>query len=132
MKMPGSWCRPLTGAAAAPGANVTPAEQVRDELHAVAIAPAMWAVVRSSPTGAEKMASGGPVTIAEMASDIGRLLGKGDRVRLGALKYPDGEPMQILADATRLRDDIGWPPAFDLSRGPADTIEWWRGRAARD
>lgn len=111
-------------------AHVTPGEQVRDYLHVEDVASAMWHIATSDLTGAVNVASGEPVTIAELAMQIGRRLGKPELVRLGAIPYRRGEPMRILADVTVLRQRLGWVPRFDLDRGLAETLRWWEARAA--
>lgn len=109
-------------------AKVTPGEQVRDYLHVQDVASAIWRVADSDVTGAVNIASGEPVTIAELATRMGQLLGKPELVQLGAMPYRPGEPMRILGDATTLRHGLGWTPRFDLDRGLAETVGWWAAR----
>lgn len=106
-------------------AKATAGEQVRDYLHAADIASAIWAVAKSDLTGAVNIASGAPVTIAQIARKIGDLLGKPDLIELGALKYREGEPMHIVGSRSRLRE-LGWTPSFDLDRGLLETLQWWK------
>ncbi len=112
-------------------AETTIGEQVRDYLHVQDVASAIWAVATSELTGAVNIASGEGVTIAEVATRIGALLGRPDLIRLGALKYRDGEPMHIRGDASLLRGQLGWSPRFDMERGLAETLNWWRERVGR-
>lgn len=112
-------------------AQVTPGEQVRDYLHVQDVASAIWRVAISDCTGAVNVASAEPVTIAELATRVGRLLGKPHLVHLGAMPYRSYEPMRILADATMLRQDLGWIPRFDLDRGLSETVRWWEDRVTR-
>jgi len=112
-------------------AQVTPGAQVRDYLHVEDVASAIWRVAASDLTGAVNIASGEPVTIADLAIRIGRLLGKPDLVHLGTIPYRSGEPMRILADATMLRQRLGWAPRFDLDQGLAETVRWWQARGIR-
>lgn len=109
-------------------AKVTPGKQVRDFLHVQDVASAIWRAATSDLTGAVNIASAEPVTIEDLAMRIGRLLGKPHLVHLGALPYRPDEPMRILADATTLRQRLGWVPRFDLDRGLAETIRWWETR----
>lgn len=106
-------------------AKLTPGDQVRDYVHAEDIASAIWAVARSEARGAVNIASGVPVTVAEIARKVGALLGRPDLVHLGALPYRSGEPPTVLGDTTRLRD-VGWLPRYDMDRGLAHAVEWWR------
>ena len=112
-------------------ANVTPGAQVRDYLHVTDVASAIWAVAQSELVGAVNIASGEPVTIAQIAQRIGHLLGRSDLLRLGALTYRHGEPMHILGDASILRAELGWTPHFPLDGGLAETIAWWQERTSR-
>jgi nucleoside-diphosphate-sugar epimerase len=106
-------------------ARATAGEQVRDYLHVADIASAIWTVADSDATGAVNVASGEAVTIAQIATRIGELVGKRELVRLGALPYREGEPMHILGDSSRLRG-LGWRPQYTLDSGLAETIEWWQ------
>jgi nucleoside-diphosphate-sugar epimerase len=106
-------------------AKATAGEQVRDYLHAADIASAIWAIAQSDATGAVNVASGEPVTIAQIATRIADLLGRSELLQLGALKYRDGEPMHILGDAGRLRS-LGWAAKHTLDTGLAETVEWWQ------
>lgn len=110
-------------------AKATAGEQVRDYLHVADIASAIWAIAQSAATGAVNIASGEPVTIAQIATRISELLGKPHLLQLGALKYRDGEPMHIVGDPGRLRS-LGWSPAYTLERGLIETIEWWQARVS--
>ena len=112
-------------------ARVTPGLQVRDYLHVQDVASAIWRVTVSDQRGAVNIASGEPVTIAELATRLGRLIGRPELVQLGAIPYRPGDPMRILADASLLRQGLGWSPQLDLERGLAETVEWWQGQVAR-
>jgi nucleoside-diphosphate-sugar epimerase len=106
-------------------AKATAGAQVRDYLHVADIASAIWTVADSDATGAVNVASGEPVTIAQIATRIGELVGRRELVQLGALAYREGEPMHILGDSSRLRG-LGWRPQYTLDSGLAETIEWWQ------
>lgn len=109
-------------------ARITPGEQVRDYLHVEDVASALRAVAFSSMRGAVNIASGEPVTIADLARTIGEVVGRPELIEVGAMPYREGDPMHIVADASRLRREIGWSPGFDLRSGIADTVDWWRRR----
>ena len=36
--------------------------------------------------------------------------------------------VRLVADTARLRHEVGFAPRYDLDRGLADAVEWWRGR----
>ena len=112
-------------------AAVTPGEQVRDYLHVQDVASAIWRVASSDVTGAVNIASGEAVTIGDLAMRIGHLAGKPDLVHLGARPYTPGDPMRVVADATLLRQRLGWEPQFNLDRGLADAVRWWETQVPR-
>lgn len=110
-------------------AALTPGEQVRDYVRAEDIASAIWAVARSGVKGAVNIASGEPVTVADIARRIGDLVGRPDLIRLGAIEYRGSEPMRVLGDATRLRTEVHWSPRFNINTGLADYVSHWKERA---
>ena len=109
-------------------ADVTLGEQVRDFLHVEDVCSALWAVARSAYCGPVNVASGSPATVKTVAQEIGRILGRPDGVRLGALPYRAGEPASLAADVSRLRDTIGWRPRYTLVEGLTQTVNWWKAR----
>ncbi len=111
-------------------AKATGGEQIRDYLHVEDIASAIWTVARTGLTGAVNIASGISVSVGDVIRQIAELMGRPDLVRLGALPYRKGEPMVIRADASLLRERVGWHPQFDLRSGLRRTIEWWRARVS--
>ena len=111
-------------------ARCTHGRQVRDFLHVADVAGAFAAVLDSGVEGAVNIGSGEGVTIAAVAGEIARQLGAPDRLRLGALPAPPGDPPVIRARVDRLNGEAGWRPRYHLAAGLADTIAWWRSAAA--
>ena len=102
----------------------TAGEQIRDYTHVDDVASAIWQVAKSPHEGPINIASGVAVSVRDVAVTTARLLGKSEKLRLGAIPYSPREPMMLLADARRLREDIGWAPRYDLERGLAHTVQW--------
>ncbi len=109
-------------------AALTPGMQIRDYVHVEDIAAGIWTVAASDARGAVNIASGAPVTVAEIATRLGRMMGRPELIHLGAFPYRSSEPMHVLGDATRLHQELGFTPRFDLDRGLADAIAWWQGQ----
>jgi nucleoside-diphosphate-sugar epimerase len=108
----------------------TAGTQVRDFMHVDDVADAFAALVASGVEGAVNVASGRPVTLADVITSIARQM-KGERlIRLGARPIPDGELPSITAATTILNKDVGWTGARDLDEGIAETIDWWRAQRA--
>jgi nucleoside-diphosphate-sugar epimerase len=106
-------------------AKATAGAQVRDYLHVADIASAVLTIANSKATGAVNVASGDPVTIAQIATRIAGVLGRPELLELGALPYREGEPMHILGNSQKLRA-LGWSPKYSLDDGLAETVEWWQ------
>jgi GDP-4-dehydro-6-deoxy-D-mannose reductase len=54
------------------------------------------------------------------------------RVRIEARLRPGlvraAENLVVRANATRLRNEIGWQPRFTLEQSLLDTLDYWRGQ----
>lgn len=103
-------------------AECTHGRQVRDLLQVEDVAAGFGALVQSDVTGAVNVASGVPVTLAEVVTTIAEITGRADLLRLGAIPAPAGEPAVLVADTTRLREELGWRPRLDLRAGLERTI----------
>jgi UDP-glucuronate decarboxylase len=75
---------------------------------------------------------GNPVefSIRQLAEEVFRIVGTEPRVTYHPL--PQDDPTQRKPDITRARDWLGWEPKIALAEGLAQTVEFFRGRAARD
>jgi nucleoside-diphosphate-sugar epimerase len=100
-------------------------EQWRDFLFSEDLAEAFAALLRSPVEGAVNLASGRPVQVRELVQALATAAGRPDLVRLGARPTSPMEPAELLADASRLRDEVGWAPRATLEQRAADTIAWW-------
>lgn len=103
-------------------------EQIRDFLYAPELAEALAALLGSEITGAVNMASGRPLPVKELIGALADAAGRPELVRLGA-RAAGSEPRLLTADATRLRDEVGWSPTLALPETARRTVEWWRAQA---
>ncbi|MCW3013104.1 MAG: NAD(P)-dependent oxidoreductase [Solirubrobacterales bacterium] len=111
-------------------AKTTAGTQVRDFMHVDDIAGAFCALATSAVTGPVNVASGVPVTIREVVDAVAAAVGSGpDSVDAGAIPQRSGEPERIVADARRLREEIGFTPRYDLATGARQTVDALRGRS---
>lgn len=91
---------------------------VRDFIYVEEAAAALLALLDSMVEGPVNIGSGKGVTLREVAHQIGA------RCELVA----SSEPPLVVADATRLREEVGFTPRVSMLQGLDLTIEWWRQR----
>jgi nucleoside-diphosphate-sugar epimerase len=105
-------------------------ERVRDFMYVEDVAGAIAALLDSSLIGTVNVASGVGVTVTAVLEAIVELIGRPELVRRGALPDRPGEPQLLLADVTRLRDEVGYRPRWTLADGLAATVRWWEAYEA--
>lgn len=110
----------------------THGRQERDFLHVSDAADAMVTLLLSDLQGPMNIGSGRAIALADLVQEIGRQIGAADRIRLGARETRPGDPPLVEADITRLSQELGWQPRYDLKEGVADTIAWWRHELGKD
>jgi len=99
--------------------------QIRDYLHVEDVADALVALLDSDVTGCVNVASGLPISLREMVSRIATKLGREQLVEFGAVpSHPNDVPL-VVADVTRLSEEVSWQPTYDLEGGLDATIAWW-------
>jgi dTDP-glucose 4,6-dehydratase len=78
------------------------------------------------------LATGTEVSVGDLAETVIALLGGGKRIETDAQRIrPDkSEVMQLLGDASRARDLLGWRPEVTLAEGLDQTIAWVRRNRA--
>ncbi|MBI5397752.1 MAG: NAD(P)-dependent oxidoreductase [Verrucomicrobia bacterium] len=108
--------------------ELTPGEQVRDFLHIEDVASGIAAVAHSGLNGIVNVGSGQRVTVREIAEKIAAIVSRPDLLAIGARPYAPNDPMFILADNSRLRQNTNWRPRYDLDAGLRQTVEWWKAR----
>jgi len=102
--------------------------QIRDFMHVEDVAGAFAALLDSPVEGSVNIASGEPRPLRDVISAVADAVGRPDLVRLGARPAPANDPPCLAAAATRLREEVGFRPAYDLETGIAATVDWWRWR----
>jgi nucleoside-diphosphate-sugar epimerase len=107
-------------------ARCTEGNQERDFLHVHDVADALVALLDSNVEGPVNIASGEAVAIRDIIFVLGRILGREDLLRLGALPTPPAEQPNVVADVDRLHNEVVWRPKFTLETGLEDTVEWWK------
>jgi nucleoside-diphosphate-sugar epimerase len=100
--------------------------QVRDFMYVDDVAGALVSLLASEVGGTVNIGSGRSLKLKELIGKIAEKVGREELVKLGALEAREGEPAEILADTTVLKDQVGWEPTYSLDAGLDKTIEWWK------
>lgn len=97
-------------------------DHVRDLLHVHDVASAFVALLQSDATGAVNIGSGDAITLGEVSRQAARIVGREDLLTVERQAATPANPAVILADATRLRREVGWSPRYDLASGLEQVI----------
>ena len=106
----------------------THGNQIRDFLYVEDVASSLTALLDSEVEGAVNIASGKPVAVRDIIYRIAEKLGRPDLIQLGAISAPDSEVPLLVANVSRLHQEVGWAPHYDLDTGLEMTIDWWKRR----
>ncbi|MFO0820393.1 MAG: NAD(P)-dependent oxidoreductase [Pirellulales bacterium] len=99
--------------------------QVKDFLHVSDTADALVALLESPVQGVVNIGSGQGQQLAEMAERLAARCGRLDLLKLGALPARPNEPAALIADISRLRDEVGWSPRIDCHAGLDQLADAW-------
>lgn len=106
---------------------VSPGGQVRDFLHVEDAARALCAIAASTTTGPINVASGVPITVRRLVTEIARIVDREQLPDFGGRAYTPGDPMFVCANVALLAS-LGYSPRFGVEQGLRQTVEWWRQR----
>lgn len=104
--------------------------QIRDFLHVIDVALAFVALLDTSVTGPVNIGSGHGRRILDVIDATGDAAGRPDLLDIGALPPRRDDPSELVADVSRLRDEVGFLPTIALTEGIEQTVAWWRARGS--
>lgn len=107
-------------------ARCSSGDQVRDYMHVGDVADALVALLDSAVEGPVNVASGSYRPIKDIIQRIGQELHREDLIHLGALPSRSNDVPLLIADVSRLSNEVAWRPHYDLAHGLAQTIDWWK------
>jgi nucleoside-diphosphate-sugar epimerase len=102
--------------------------QIRDFLYVEDVADAFTALLESNVAGPVNVASGCPIALRDIIYKIADKMDRRELIQLGAVPASMDEPPLLVADVSRLTDQVGWVPKYSLCRGLEQTIAWWRSQ----
>jgi len=100
--------------------------QIRDFLHVADVGAAFASLLDTPVQGPVNIASGEPRALREIVTAAAQVIGTPQLVRFGDVVVPASEPPLLVADVRRLREEVGFEPAWSFEAGVADTVAWWR------
>jgi nucleoside-diphosphate-sugar epimerase len=109
-------------------AKLGPCDQVRDITDVRDTGSALAAIVESSAIGPINIDSGQGVRLDDLASRVADALGRPDLLEVGASPPRQGEPPALVADNTRLRDEVAFRLRYTLEDAIAASIQYWRSK----
>jgi nucleoside-diphosphate-sugar epimerase len=98
----------------------------RDFIYAADVGSALASVLASDLTGAIDIGSGVAVRIREVAESVARAIGRTDLLRFRTPVPGADEDPPVIADVTRLKDQLHWTPRYSLETGVDKTVAWVR------
>ncbi len=103
----------------------TAGEQIWDFLYSKDAAEALWRLAEKGKDGRVYcLGSGRGAKLKDYIMEMHRLTGERSMVHMGAIPYAQGQVMQLCADISALREDVGFIPQYGFREGILDTIEW--------
>ena len=109
-------------------AKLGPCDQVRDITDVRDTGSALAAIVELSAIGPINIGSGQGVRLDDLASRVADALGRPELLGLGASPRRQGEPPALVADNTRLRDEVAFRLRYTLEDAIAASIQYWRSK----
>ena len=90
---------------------------VRDLLHVQDVASAFVRLLESDVRGTVNIASGQGVTLGDVARQAAAVFGRPDLLKIDGQPPTPENPGIIVADNSRLLNEVGWSPKYDLASG---------------
>ncbi len=101
----------------------------RDFLYVDDVARAFVLLLGSGVQGAINIASGKAVSIKLIAETIAKLIDKEDLLKLGAITPATPEAPLVVADVSRLHNELKFAPEVSLEDGLLKSLQWWQAQA---
>lgn len=113
-------------------AKTSHGNQIRDFIFIEDLAEGFVALLESDVTGSVNIASGKGVKLKEIIETIAEIIGKPELLRIGEIPSSETEPPVIIADVSRLKNEVGFDKAYDLREKLSETINWWKKNEDRN
>jgi nucleoside-diphosphate-sugar epimerase len=102
--------------------------QERDFVFVEDVGCGLVRLLDSELDGAVNVGSGEATSVRSVVAAIADRIDGPTDVHFGGRGGGDGGPPRIVADGSRLKDELGWEPSVQLAEGIDRTVSWWRER----
>ena len=104
--------------------------QLRDFVYIDDIGGALAALLAAPINGAINIANGQAMPLRRVIETVAGLMGRADLLDIGALATRPGDPPELVADVTRLTEEVGFLPSIGLDEGLARTVAAFLGEGS--
>ncbi len=108
--------------------NASSGTQLRDFMYVKDAAAALVALMDSDVAGSVNIASGEVIAVKDLLLRIEALTNRPGCMKLGVRPMNVDEPSKMVADITRLTEEVGFNSSYTLDSGLAESIAWWKKR----
>jgi nucleoside-diphosphate-sugar epimerase len=112
-------------------AHTGPGDLRRDFIHIRDTAQALARLALGDVTGPINIGSGEATRIADVVAQLGALTGHPEHLRIGALPPRASEPDLLLADTTRMGEELHYRLETSLSQGLEEYVKWCHNNLER-
>jgi nucleoside-diphosphate-sugar epimerase len=99
--------------------------QIRDFLDVRDAADALVQLLDSDVQKGVNIGSGKGIALKSLAHKISSRISNGHLIKFG-VKPSAGDPLELVADTTRLNTELGWHPKITLDQAIEEAIHWWQ------
>jgi UDP-glucuronate decarboxylase len=98
----------------------------RDFMYIEDVAEAFVAFLESDVGGSVNIATGEGVLVSEVAKIIAEILGKPELLHFQHSDVPLNEPLKIVADVSRLKNEVKWRKDFNIKESLEKSVGWYK------
>lgn len=106
--------------------ELTEGRQVRDFMYIGDAAKALADIFENPVCGAVNVGSGVSVTVRQLVETMASIIGKDGLLKFGVRQENACDPAVIVADISRLRDEVGFSRNDGFDVAMCRVVDWWR------
>jgi nucleoside-diphosphate-sugar epimerase len=106
--------------------SLTEGQQQRDFMYIGDAVRAVADIYESQVCGAVNVASGEPITVRRLVEIIASELGNYHLLKFGDRPENACDPVCIVADTSRLNNEVGFEREFSIDVAVRSVVDWWR------